>query len=234
MRIGRQTVRNGSFDRVEFVLIDDQTFEPIAVQATSTARVLDRGGSEILASRLISSVEDTGRAVYVPSAAWSLEIEDGYSVEWTLIDGSANQYRRKTFFECVIRAFDSQVLDSDINAEDPIAQTRFSSGVSTFAGWRRSAWRDINLYISRAIGQDPGTVFHPDELRGCHIAYTLRDFYRSNGSFDAGDEERAAFYERKGTALLQQVLQSVSIDTDETDTINQETEPMNRATRWRI
>jgi len=69
MRIGRQTVRNGSFDRVEFVLIDDQTFEPIAVQASSTARVLDRGGSEILASRLISSVEDTGRAIYVPTAA---------------------------------------------------------------------------------------------------------------------------------------------------------------------
>lgn len=229
-----QVVRKGSKDRVEFVLVNDQTFEPIAINAVaSECSVLDYNGGAIGGPYPIT-VEDTARAVYTPTANWDLEIREGFCIAWTLHDGSGNIYTRKTFFAQVFRGFDSQVLDSDLTKEDPIAQSRLPNGVTTFASWRKSAWRDISLHVSRAVSQSPGTLFFPDEFKGAHIKWSLRDFYRSNGSLDAGDVERADRLDQDGLNLIQQVLQRVAMDTDETDTLNDPSEIQNRTTNWRI
>lgn len=229
-----QTVRKGSKDSLHFVLIDQDSFEPITINAAgSECHVLSAGGNELSGPHVIT-VDGTSKAIYTPASDWDLEIQQGYAIKWTLVDGAAKSYTRYTYFGCVWRMFDSQVQDSDINKEDPIAQTRFPAGVTSFAGWRRSAWRDIGLHVSRAVGQDPGTLFYPNEFAGVHVAWTLRDFYTSNGSTDAGDEERAKMYDRKGQALINLALQRVARDEDETNTLNLDREVSNKITNWRI
>lgn len=242
-----KVVRKGSKDRIEFTLIDDQTFVPKDIDAgSSECSILDVGGAQIsgphtiavesLPASLDPVVNVNGKAVYTPASSWDLEIEEGYAVLWTLHDTEvpANVYTRKTFFACVLRGFNSQISDSDINDEDPIAQSRLPVGVKTFAKWRKSAWRDIQLHLSRAINQYSGTIFFQDEIEGAHIAWTLRNFYRSNGSTDGGDEQRTKDWDDKGTDLLNLVLQKIAVDMDESDTLNDATEKQNRQTNWRI
>lgn len=193
----------------------DAAGEPLTV-TSATVAIYDTGGGELVSA---TAADVSATPVVSYSRQWSTSIfaiDNGYRARWvfTFSGGTKSQ---DTFFDVVIRRFESQLLDSDITARHPRLANLLPPGVTTFNTWRMKAWRRIDQEIRRAFQANPGRAFYPQKFFDCHLDLTVAEYLRDVAQFAVGsvDDQHADYFEKRGLKSLDLALSDIAVDIDD-------------------
>lgn len=193
----------------------DAAGEPLTV-TSATVAVFDVGGGEIVAP---ASADVSASPVVSYSQQWTTSlfpIDEGYRARWTFTFASGTKIQ-DTFFDVVIRRFESQLLDSDITSRHPRLANLLPSGVTTFGVWRMKAWRRIEQQLRIVFEGNPGRSFYPQKFFDCHTDLTVSEFLRDVAEFAIGsvDGLHADYFEKRGLDALDQLISDIAVDVDD-------------------
>ena len=179
---------------------------------SATATVHDPSGTQLI----IPSVSVTGAvASFVASfPVASFPLNEGYFVKWWL-SYSGGLKQQKTYFDVVLRRFESQLTDEDITNLHPYIS--LATGQTSFASYRRIAWRKISRLIRSRFSRYPGDLFFPEDLFDAHLHLSLSEYFMSVSFESAGSEDwdKAQYFNKEGMDELAVVLSNVDVDMDE-------------------
>lgn len=200
-------------DTISVVALD-AAGEPLTVTSATVAIYAPEGGE------LISATPATvSSPVCSYARTWSeslTPIDNGYRARW-VFTFSGGTKAQDTFFDVVVRRFESQLLDTDITARHPYLSGYLPSGVSSFSVWRMKAWRTIEHQLRLAFSANPGRAFYPQKFFDCHLDLTVAEFVRDAAVFAVGsvDVQQADFYESRGLKELDLLLSDIAIDIND-------------------
>jgi len=187
-------------------------FAPAAV-ASAKVTIYSPDGSELVALTATGITISTQTITY--SRTWTEATFPkgyGYRAEWEIVVGSTTYYRR-TYFDVVLRHFDSQLADADLTDLHPYLADQLPSSVTTFTAYRRAAWNRIERMAREQTGKHPGDLFRPERFFECHRQWTLALFFF--GISRRVDDESWGKYEvceKAGTAEFQAALARSEVD----------------------
>lgn len=144
----------------------------LVAPASGTVSIFDRSGAALVDGAAVVVVSSVATYSYTPAA--SLQLDEGWRVEWSLVvDGAARVFRNDAALVRVRLA--PVVADADLFARhsslDPAGRNPIST-VTTWQTQRDEAWAEIQLrLISR--GNRPNLIMSPSALRLAHLFKSL-------------------------------------------------------------
>lgn len=210
----RQVVVQNATESISVVALD-ATGEPLTL-TSATVTIYDVGGGELVAT---TPADVSASPVCSYTRTWSessFEDENGFRARW-VFNHAGGSKTQDTFFDVVIRRFESQLLDSDITARHPRLANLLPSGISTFNVWRMEAWRRIEQELRRAFQGNPGRAFYPTKFFDSHLDLTVAEFLRDVAEFAVGgvDGLHADYFEKRGLKRLELALTDIAVDVDD-------------------
>ena len=211
----RGTVVRSEQDSLHYRLMLDDVES--ALTAAEVA-ILDTNGNAIVARTGVGVTTSGAVATYTRTwAASSFEIEDGFRAVFYLTSGGV-EYTRRLYFDVVIRAFHSQLSDSDITDVNPYIETL--NGQTSLSTFRREAWRQISDTLRQRLQDrnfrsvNPGNVFYPEQFFEAHRLLTMSRYYFATSFASAGSEDWDKYeaLKEQANALIDQQLSKIDVD----------------------
>jgi hypothetical protein len=118
------------------------------------------------------------------AATTSLQLEDGWLIEWTLAMSASVTNTFRNDAALVRRTLYPVITDADLFRRHSDLPALLATGVSSYQEYLDEAWATIVNRIT-SNGRRPYLVIQPSALRDCHLALTLQlvfiDFQTSAG-----------------------------------------------------
>jgi len=180
--------------------------------SSGTVSVYSRDGTAVVDG---ASVSISGDASHTFTPASTLQLEEGWRVEWSLVVlGETRIFRNDAAL--VLRELHPVLADDDlyrrVRALDPDSSSPISS-LTTYQDYRDEAWAVIQLRLI-SLGNRPQLIMSPSALREPHLTLTLamvfEDFSTSlSETYSLRAAEYRALYEAEWGRLR------FSYDSDE-------------------